>query len=134
VAHVTHVSVVHIPGEPTVAIETAPRKMVLWGMVDGADNLAKYHALRRNATGVLADLMATLAAPAIHHDLIFLPLVSFDYSIHAPGHVQTFPLLPSVVNANMDFGVVVLEIMGNWGSSTTCLHGTRVLGVRVVDE
>ncbi|KAF9231765.1 hypothetical protein BU15DRAFT_55767, partial [Melanogaster broomeanus] len=41
VARLSHVTVGHAPVIPSVTIETAPRKMILWGVVDGKDNLAK---------------------------------------------------------------------------------------------
>lgn len=133
VARLSHVTVDHVPEIPPTTIETAPRKMILWGVVDGEDNLAKYHSLRNKATGILSVLLATRPPPPIHHHLLFLPLVAFDYSIHVMDHDQTFPLLPPVVNSEMDFGVVVLEIVDNWGGSTTCLHRVRVHGDRIGD-
>lgn len=130
VVRVTHVMVDHIPAELTNAIEIAPRKLLLWGMVDGEDNLAKYHSLRSGATGPLRDLLTARMAPALSRGMPFVPLVSFDYNIHAANHTQLFPILDSVVAAGMDFGVVVLEILDNWDGEVTCLYRVGIYGER----
>ncbi|KAI6008484.1 hypothetical protein EDC04DRAFT_2610980 [Pisolithus marmoratus] len=89
--------------------------VLLWGMVDGEDNLAKYHSLCNSATGTLCELLTARTAPALSHGMPFIPLVSFDYNIHATNHTQVFPIFDSVAATGMDFGVVVLEILDNWG-------------------
>ncbi|KAI6098765.1 hypothetical protein EDD16DRAFT_1527123 [Pisolithus croceorrhizus] len=122
VVHVTHVMVDHIPAELTNAIEIAPHKLLLWGMVDGEDNLAKYHSLRSGTTGPLRDLLTARMVPALSCGMPFVPLVSFDYNIHAANHTQLFPIPDSVVAAGMDFGVVVLEILDNWDGELMCLY------------
>ncbi|KAI6150237.1 hypothetical protein EDD17DRAFT_1765893 [Pisolithus thermaeus] len=130
VVRVTHVMVDHIPAELTNAIEIAPCKLLLWGMVDGEDNLAKYHSLRSSATGPLCDLLTARMAPALSRGMPFVPLVSFDYNIHAANHTQLFPIPDSVVAAGMDFGVVVLEILDNWDGELTCLYRVGIYGER----
>ncbi|KAI6096381.1 hypothetical protein F5141DRAFT_1012220, partial [Pisolithus sp. B1] len=122
VVHVTHVMVDHILAELTNAIEIAPCKLLLWGMVDGEDNLAKYHSLQSSTTSPLCDLLTACMAPALSRGMPFVPLVSFDYNIHVANHTQLFPILDSMVAAGMDFGVVVLEILDNWDSGLTCLY------------
>ncbi|KIO03548.1 hypothetical protein M404DRAFT_145533, partial [Pisolithus tinctorius Marx 270] len=128
VVRVTHVVVDHIPAGLTNTIGLAPRKLLLWGMVDGKDNLVKYHSLRNSATGTLQELLAARAAPALSHGMPFIPLVSFDYNIHATNHTQIFPILGSVAATGMDFGVVVLEILDNWGGELMCLYRVGIYG------
>ncbi|KAI6040080.1 hypothetical protein EDC04DRAFT_2567591, partial [Pisolithus marmoratus] len=128
VVHVTHVMVDHILAELTNAIKIAPCKLLLWGMVDGEDNLAKYHSLQSSAMGPLHDLLTAHMAPALSHGMPFVPLVSFDYNIHVANHTQLFPILDSVVAAGMDFSVVILEIPDNWDGDLTCLYRVGIYG------
>jgi hypothetical protein len=126
ILRITHVAVEHAVQQQVSAAELAPRKMVLWGLVDGKENLAKFKYLRNSATGMLRELFTSRTGPGINEHLPFVPLASFDYNIHSDNHIQTFPVFDSVANAGMDFGVVVLEILDNWGGRSTCLYRFRV--------
>ena len=126
ILRITHVAVEHAGQQQGSAAELAPRKMVLWGLVDGKENLVKFKHLRNSATGMLRELLMSRTAPGINEHLPFVPLASFDYNIHSDNHIQTFPVFDSVANARMDFGVVVLEILDNWGGPSTCLYRFRV--------
>ncbi|KAI5998452.1 hypothetical protein EDC04DRAFT_2548592, partial [Pisolithus marmoratus] len=128
VVRITHVMLDHIQAGLTNATEIAPRKLLLWGLVDGEDNLVKYHFLRNSATGTLRELLTAHTAPALSRGMSFIPLLSFDYNIHAINHTQLFPILDSVTATNMDFGVVVLEILDNWGGELTCLYQVGIYG------
>ncbi|KAI6138742.1 hypothetical protein BKA82DRAFT_948910 [Pisolithus tinctorius] len=116
IINISHVTVAHTPLELTDSVEMAPQKMILWGMVKGKENLEKYNALRQNATGILLELFQS--ALVITHNIAFIPLTSFDYNVHTTQHIQSFAILPAVANAGMDFGVVVFEILENWGVSS----------------
>ncbi|KAI6006110.1 hypothetical protein EDD15DRAFT_2127878, partial [Pisolithus albus] len=128
IVRVTHIMVDHIPVGLTNATESAPRKLLLWGMVDGKDNLVKYHSLRNSATGTLRELLTARTAPGLSRGMPFIPLVRFDYNIHATNHTQLFPILDSVAATGMDFGIVVLEILDNWGGELTCLYRVGIYG------
>ncbi|KAI6000465.1 hypothetical protein EDD15DRAFT_2159834 [Pisolithus albus] len=125
---VTHVMVDHFQAGLTNATENAPCKLLLWGMVDGEDNSVKYHFLRNSATGSLHELLTAHMVPALSRGMSFIPLLSFDYDVHATNHTQLFPIHDSVMAANMDFGIVVLEILGNWGGELTCLYQVGIYG------
>ncbi|KAI6167509.1 hypothetical protein EDD17DRAFT_1870373 [Pisolithus thermaeus] len=127
VVHVTHIMVDHISVGLTNATESAPRKLLLWGMVDGKDNLVKYHFLRNSATGALHGLLTARTVLALSRGIPFIPLARFDYNIHATNHTQLFPILDSVAATGMDFGVVVLEILDNWGGELTCLYRKKAV-------
>ncbi|KAI5994055.1 hypothetical protein EDC04DRAFT_2586409 [Pisolithus marmoratus] len=120
VIHVTHVMVDHIPAGLTNATESAPHKLLLWGMVDGKDNLV-------NVTSTLHELLTAHMVPALSRGMPFIPLVRFDYNIHATNHTQLFPILDSVAATGMDFGIVVLEILDNWGGELTVPISSRYL-------
>ncbi|KAI5996626.1 hypothetical protein EDC04DRAFT_2585404 [Pisolithus marmoratus] len=118
VVRINHVVVDHVVGD----IITTPRQMILWGLVDGRENLALLHAFRAKSTGDMLDISEKRTFPAISGGFTFIPLSYFKYNIHAPNLTQTFPVFPFVLDSGMDFGVVVLEILGNWGGVSTCLY------------
>ncbi|PIL31026.1 hypothetical protein GSI_05720 [Ganoderma sinense ZZ0214-1] len=122
----THVSIDHIPTEIAADISRAPREVALWGGVDGP-----YEDILRNFTYSRRVNLPTLygrSAPFTTHGYNFTLLAHFEYDIRAPTHIQTFRLLPYVVESDMVFGVVVLEILSNWGGKSTCLYRVRVHG------
>ena len=51
----------------------------------------------------------------------------------APNAVQTFPVDEDVHASGMDFGIVVLRVLSNWGQQFTCLYRFRVHG-RMIEE
>ena len=104
---------------------TAPRQMILWGLVDGEENFASFHALQAKRTGVISEKHSL---PVISGGLSFVPLSSFEYDTHAANLTQTFPIFPFIVDSGMDFDVVVLGILGNWGGTSTRLYRFRVYG------
>ena len=118
---ISHVVVDHHVGNNL----TAPRQMILWGLVDGEENLASLRALRAKRTDVIP---VAHAFPAISGGLSFVPLSSFKYDTHATNLTQTFPIFPFVVDSGMGFKVIVLEILDNWGGTSTCLYHFRVYG------
>ncbi|TFK81046.1 hypothetical protein K466DRAFT_578729 [Polyporus arcularius HHB13444] len=124
----THVTVDHVPLEIAPDIGQAPRRMLLWGLVEGKNNLGLYHELSpERAPDVFpADLGRN--GPPVSGLSRFVLLASFEYNIFAPFHIQTFPVNPAIVDTGFYFGIVVLEILDNWGGDTTCLHRVRVHG------
>ncbi|KAI5989704.1 hypothetical protein EDD15DRAFT_2171056 [Pisolithus albus] len=120
VVRISHVVVDHIVSDTL----TAPRQMILWGLVDGRENLALSRALRANSL----DIPEKRTFPAISGGFPFIPLSYFEYNAHASNLTQTFPVFPFVLDSGLDFGVVVLEILGNWGGMSTCLYRFHVYG------
>ncbi|KAI5985409.1 hypothetical protein EDC04DRAFT_2590291 [Pisolithus marmoratus] len=125
---ITHVMVDHVLAGLINITDIAPHKLLLWGMVDREDNLAKYHSLCNSAMGTLHELLTAHRTPALSCGMPFLPLVSFDYNIHATNHMQVFPILDPVMATGMDFSMVVLEILDNWGGKMTCLYQVGIYG------
>ena len=106
-------------------ILTAPRQMILWGLVDGEENVASFRDLHAKRTGVIPEKHPF---PAISGGLSFVPLSSLEYDSHAANLTQTFPIFPFIVDSGMDFKVIVLEVLGNWGGTSTRLYRFRVYG------
>ncbi|RPD70236.1 hypothetical protein L226DRAFT_470550 [Lentinus tigrinus ALCF2SS1-7] len=127
----THATIEHIPLEITADIGQAPRKMLLWGLVEGERNVALYHDIMARGERLHAAAPGR-ATPPRHGNQLFVTLASFDYNIFAPFHIQTFPISSAAVEEGLYFGVVVLEILDNWGGKDTCLYRVRVHGNKVV--
>ncbi|KAI1786032.1 hypothetical protein LXA43DRAFT_898749 [Ganoderma leucocontextum] len=124
--HPTHISIDHIPLEIAADISRAPREIALWGGIDGP-----YRAVVHNLTrsdNVTPPAVRGRSRPPSTHGYDFPLLAHFEYDIRAPAHVQTFPLQQYIVDSEMVFGVVVLEILSNWGGESTCLYRVRVHG------
>lgn len=125
--HPTHVSIDHIPAEIAARIDEAPRTMILWAAVDGSvnKNIAEY------ANYSIPGLRGRSQPPhTCGHT--YIPLATFEYDIRAPSHVQTFMIGQHLIDAGVYTGVVVLEILGNWGGSSTCLYRIRVHGETLI--
>ncbi|KAI0827600.1 hypothetical protein BC628DRAFT_1418233 [Trametes gibbosa] len=112
------------------AIMQAPRHVVLWGLVDG-------NAKRLAYEGKLSEYRKSVArlgtGPAESLGYTFLALAEFEFDPYAAFPLQTFPVADAIVDAQMTFGVLVLEVRSNWGGRTTTICRVRALGdIRVV--
>ncbi|KAL7279757.1 hypothetical protein ACG7TL_006164 [Trametes sanguinea] len=96
--HPTHVSIDHIPRAIAADVGQAPRRMTLWGVIDGFENQERDHP------------------PLTKDEYIFVELADFVYNVTQVRPVQTFALREEVRQLGIDIGLVVLEIMDNWGS------------------
>ncbi|TFK79279.1 hypothetical protein K466DRAFT_473880, partial [Polyporus arcularius HHB13444] len=122
----THITIDHIPLEIAADIGEAPRTMFLWGLVEGAGNLAIYRNLTER--GEVLSAIVDRQGPLHRDNSPYVLLASFDYNIYAPFHIQTFSISSVAIEEGMYFGVVVLEILENWGAETTCLYRIRIHG------
>ncbi|PIL28471.1 hypothetical protein GSI_08509 [Ganoderma sinense ZZ0214-1] len=113
------VTIDHVPQQVAEDPKQAPRRMRVWGAVDGRENMAEYAGYLASTSSVLRD------GPVITQGWTFLHLVDFEYDLFGTNHVQTFPLDSSVWDLKMDFGVFVVEILDNWGSSR-CMPGVTL--------
>ncbi|EMD35103.1 hypothetical protein CERSUDRAFT_97019 [Gelatoporia subvermispora B] len=113
----------HLPSEIAIDIGQAPKHMMLWGVVDGKSNT---HAFRQLVASELPG--PDHQAPAIAKDLLWAPLTSFTYDITVDEPVQTFPVHQQYVKSGITFGVVVLEVLKNWESDSTCLYRVMLHG------
>lgn len=134
---VTDVTVDHIAKEVAHNMRTAPRQMEVWGLLEGKDNwekYAEYEVQRAQARAEGADIPDEPEYPSDlprSRNVRYVPVTSFMYDIHALNNIQTFPVPQDVRDLSLDFGVVVLVVKSNWGSTDlTCLYRFRVHGTR----
>lgn len=120
----THVSVEHIPRVVAADIGQAPRRMILWDIVEGEEDQGIFKRLEDATNGA----RGRNRPPATREEYVFVELADFEYNITSPRNVQTFPVRGDLRAAGVDTGLFVLEIVDNWGSDSTCVYRVRVHG------
>ncbi|KAI9059317.1 hypothetical protein FKP32DRAFT_1531019, partial [Trametes sanguinea] len=126
--HPTHVTIDHIPRAIAADIHQAPRRMILWGVVDGIANRRRYQSkhdvIRANST------LSRDHPPLTKDGYLFIELADFVYNITHARNIQTFAVRDYIrsPDINIDIGLLVLEVMDNWGSESTCLYRVRIHG------
>ncbi|KAF9525772.1 hypothetical protein CPB83DRAFT_837849 [Crepidotus variabilis] len=137
-------SIDHVPKDMTFEIRSAPRRMEVWGLVEGETNLQTVRAwkeelqnLREEASDerkAAIDAHVEGAAWTGYPKTLpkfpeYLRLSSFEYDVDKDRSVQTFDIDGEVKKLGIDFGIVVLRVMSNWGiEDFTCLYRFRVHG------
>lgn len=144
--YISDIVIDHVPREVSADMRSAPRQMELWGLIEGAENVEKIKEWRaqRAARQEEARIQAELTGQPYVEDLEptypsslpkspeFFRVANFTYNIHAPHHIQTFPVSQEVQDLGIDFGIVVLLVKNNWGHPDyTCLYRLRVYGERM---
>ncbi len=121
----SHFTIDHAPQAFAHDIGEAPRTIVLWGVVDGSFNKATYAQLH---AGMADSVVYNRTAPPKDAGFTFVPLAAVEYDPSADSHVQTFPVDDQVADSGIDIGLIVLDVISNWGSNTTSLCRVRVHG------
>ncbi|KAI0666483.1 hypothetical protein C8Q78DRAFT_932613, partial [Trametes maxima] len=103
----------------------APRRVILWGLVEGDANRLTYDKQLRDYRDTVAHLGE---GPLQSLGYTFLALAHFEYDLFAPFALQTHPVADLVVKSQITFGVVVLEVRSNWGGFQTALCRVRIHG------
>ena len=142
------VTIDHVAKSIAFDMRSAPRQMEVWGLVEGKDNIARVQAWKEDlATRGKAEQSNGEESSATYDqddsDEVVYPktlpkypeyirLANFTYNIHSPNSVQTFPVIPEIRELGVDFGIVVLRVLNNWGRDDfTCLYRFRVHGQRM---
>ena len=157
---VEEVAIDHVPRSVAFDMRSAPRQMEVWGLVEGKDNIARVRAWKEDLATRKEAGQPTLGgedsattydkdgsdSPDGDHDKStfddypktlpkdpeYIRLANFTYNIHSPDNVQTFPVIPEIRELGVDFGIVVLRVLNNWGRDDfTCLYRFRVHGQRI---
>ncbi len=96
--------------------------MVMWGVIDGSVNEAQYNNLVVNSPRTRGSYDAMRNAPPLPINRHFVLIAEFEFDLYARWLIQTFPVEEHIKENGFDFGVVVLEVLWNWGGPETCLH------------
>jgi SUN domain-containing protein 1/2 len=146
---VEEVTIDHVAKSIAFDMRSAPRQMEVWGLVEGKENIARVQAWKEDlAARKKAEQPSGEESYAPHdqdgsdYEVIYpktLPkypeyirMANFTYNIHSPNNVQTFPVMPEIRELGIDFGIVVLRVLNNWGRDDfTCLYRFRVHGQRM---
>ncbi|VDC07514.1 unnamed protein product [Peniophora sp. CBMAI 1063] len=152
-AFIDAISIDHLARELAWDVRSAPRGMEVWGLVEGRENLEKVgvwemgRAMRRAAcaSGESAPNSPECAQvqdeeseeeypPELPKSAKYVRIAAFEYDARQGRPVQTFDIDEGVKALGVDFGVVVLRVLGNWGAEYTCLYRVRVHGTMLGAE
>lgn len=130
--HITNVTIDHISKDLVPDPTPAPRDMILWGLLEG-DALLEYRRIHqvvlRNRSQPSQSIREGLRLLSLQSDAAFVEVARFQYNQTMNlAHSQTFPIHPDVADSGLYFGIVVLDILSNWGSQRTCLYRVRIHG------
>jgi SUN domain-containing protein 1/2 len=132
IVRVEEISIDHVARDIAWDMTSAPREMEVWGLVEGTSNLAKAAAL--DAARTEAGEEIPTQPRSLPHSARYVRIAQFEYDAEAPNAVQTFPVDEEVRKMGMDFGIVVLRVLSNWGQEFTCLYRFRVHGQMITAE
>jgi SUN domain-containing protein 1/2 len=128
---VDEVTIDHVAKDVAYDLRSAPREMEVWGMVEGKENVERIRAWRESGDSASYE-SDVVYPPTLPKNPEYIRLVNFTYDVHAPNYVQTFAIDPRIRALDLDFGIVVLRVLSNWGMDTfTCLYRFRVHGNRL---
>jgi SUN domain-containing protein 1/2 len=130
---IDEVTIDHISRDIALDIRSAPRHMEVWGLVEGGENLEKYDELVKEKEQRQGEMDEDEEYPdTLPHNPPYIRIANFTYDVDSGKHVQTFPVLQEIQEKKMDFGVVTLRVLNNWGREEfTCLYRFRVHGTRL---
>ena len=135
---ISSVTVDHAARDIAYDISPAPKRVRVWGVVDGEGNLAKLHAYRedlnvRKDTDSLSpeeeDELSAVEPARLPYEFKLLQIATFNYDVSAASNIQTFEVPERIQRLGIDIGVVIFDIQSNHGNEDyTCLYRVRVHG------
>lgn len=143
---ITEFTIDHAAKEVAYDVRPAPKKMEVWGLVEGKENIKKVADYRLRREQRHEDLVATALREGRHappredaypeslpeslpESESFIRLAQFTYDIRKNNHIQTFSVPQEIQDLGVDIGIVVMFIQSNWGEPEwTCLYRFRVHG------
>ncbi len=110
----------------------APRDVILWGILSQDADLSRVFDLHGGPTTILDDLAGALpvGVPLPIHDErdTVLPLASFRYNRYKSELEQSFHVRRHATGMGLGFGVVVVQVLNNWGGASTCIDRIHLQG------
>jgi hypothetical protein len=130
---ITHVSIEHLTQSSSSLLD-APQDIVIWGFIEHAENLQHYRPVNLGVDDRPPHEVIE-ASQRQNPSGSFIKLVHVEYSpFDHKSPVQTFPVYQDILRSGFDFGLIVVEIRGNWGAIETCLYRVRVHGKDIHDK
>ena len=111
-------------------LANAPRSMVLWGVVDGQGpmaSLSKQDELLRMLRGYLSE---GHPLPFPVHET-YVPLARMEYNPHLAATEQSSSVFKEVKDLKFAIGIVVVQVLSNWGSIDTHLCHIGIHGLPI---
>ncbi|KAF8808742.1 hypothetical protein BYT27DRAFT_7137253 [Phlegmacium glaucopus] len=154
---VEEVTIDHVAKSIAFDMRSAPRQMEVWGLVEGKDNIARVRAWKEDIAARKEAEQLSVEQSSTTNDQDgsdgsydgysnseypktlpkypeYIRLANFTYNIYSSNNVQTYPVMPEIRELGIDFGIVVLRVLNNWGRDDfTCLYRFRVHGQRLAE-
>lgn len=132
---IDNVTIDHLAVQLASDISTAPKDMMLWGLLEDRQSTATWAALkepgiadskfRPDMSSQIDVLLSDITLPNISPENRprFVPIATFSYDILHPSYIQSFPVDPILRQHNIPICIVILEVQSNWGNEKrTCLY------------
>lgn len=119
----TDITIEHASSDVAYDVSSAPADFEVWGIVDSEGDLLKLQQYRQSQAAADNDRLSSLP-PSPRHVL----LVAGAYDPHAYSHIQSFSVLPALLDLNIPVAVVQLRILGTQANGNGCLYRFRVGG------
>ncbi|OSD03004.1 hypothetical protein PYCCODRAFT_1349687, partial [Trametes coccinea BRFM310] len=123
----TNITIDHVSRAISLDPGQAPRHMRLWGLLEDPRNRESYRSIVDTPSRTAAPVEIP-TAPPISRGHEYALLAEFEYDIYAPTPIQTFQTDPRILSSPIYFGLIVLEIIDNWGGDAICLYRLRIHG------
>lgn len=113
-------------GPRTQDASSNPQDVVIWGVVDGSENVLRLQAASVVLEALHSRLPALAQAPPSLTDYPVVPIAVVRLeNVTGP---QSFDIMQEIIDLKVDFGLVVVEILSNWGGNVTEMCTLGVYG------
>jgi hypothetical protein len=117
---------VSIQQDKSQTSDSAPRSLLLWGLIDGQEARDRYPDWVRSR--LYSYLPAGIVSPGPkEHD--YVPLALFQLNPRFPETQQFGIVFREAEKLEIPFGILVLQILDNWGADVTRLCGVGIQGI-----
>lgn len=115
------------PADIALEVAHAPRTLIIWGLVDGDELKQAYMRLTDLQEQLHSHLPDFMSAPSSEGNLL-VPLAIAEYNPHVVLSRQLFSVFREAHSLPFLFGVVIVQVLNNWGASTTRLCHIGIYG------
>lgn len=125
-----NVSSISIDYDHADGLFSAPRSIVIWGLAEDNDTVVQSEIQNDVQQRLHRHLTPDIVHPFPDSER-FVPLTMLEYNPHLAARQQFFSVFREVQGLGSPVGIVVLQILSNWGGHTTRLCQVGVHGVPV---